>query len=79
VNGDFGHGRQKGAADELAMFSRELYERGWTPGTAGDLSVRQPAGPAAITGRPGRDKGTLTRQDAPTGTESESPAVPTVA
>ncbi|OEV08209.1 methylthioribulose-1-phosphate dehydratase [Streptomyces nanshensis] len=62
MNSDFGHGWQKGAADELAVFSRELYERGWMPGTAGNLSVRLPDGHAVITGS-GRDKGTLARQD----------------
>jgi ribulose-5-phosphate 4-epimerase/fuculose-1-phosphate aldolase len=38
VNGDSGYGRQTDAADELAALSRELYKRGWMPGTAGNLS-----------------------------------------
>ncbi|MFF4607288.1 S-methyl-5-thioribose-1-phosphate isomerase [Streptomyces sp. NPDC001339] len=49
----------------LAELSRELYLRGWMPGTAGNLSVRlagEQAGTALITAS-GRDKGSLTAQD----------------
>lgn len=65
------------AADELARFSRQLYERGWMPGTSGNLSVLVPGGAAhhgAADGDPprqqalitasGRDKGELTTADA---------------
>ncbi|GAA2648248.1 MULTISPECIES: S-methyl-5-thioribose-1-phosphate isomerase [Streptomyces] len=50
---------------ELARFSRQLYERGWMPGTSGNLSVRLPgeSGHALITAS-GRDKGDLTATDA---------------
>ncbi|AEW95630.1 MULTISPECIES: bifunctional S-methyl-5-thioribose-1-phosphate isomerase/methylthioribulose 1-phosphate dehydratase [Streptomycetaceae] len=51
-------------ATELAAFSRELYQRGWMPGTSGNLSVRLPGsdGLALITAS-GRDKGSLTAAD----------------
>ncbi|WEV28788.1 methylthioribulose 1-phosphate dehydratase [Streptomyces sp. 71268] len=44
---------------ELARFSRQLYERGWMPGTAGNLSVRLSDATALITAS-GRAKGELT-------------------
>ncbi|MGY5128304.1 methylthioribulose 1-phosphate dehydratase [Streptomyces nigrescens] len=47
---------------ELAAVSRALYERGWMPGTAGNLSVRLPGGAALITAS-GRDKGDMTAAD----------------
>ncbi|GAU65772.1 methylthioribose-1-phosphate isomerase [Streptomyces sp. NBRC 110611] len=53
------------ARTSLAELSRELYLRGWMPGTAGNLSVRlaeERAGTALITAS-GRDKGSLTGQD----------------
>ena len=48
------------AAEALAAFSRDLYARGWLPGTSGNLSVRLPDGygRALITGS-GLDKGSL--------------------
>ncbi|MEU6084922.1 S-methyl-5-thioribose-1-phosphate isomerase [Streptomyces sp. NPDC047108] len=47
-------------AEELARHTRELYARGWLPGTSGNLSMRlpRPAGAALITGS-GLDKGTM--------------------
>lgn len=55
--------RQRLATD-LARFSRAMYERGWMPGTSGNLSVRLPGpeGHALITAS-GRDKGELTARD----------------
>jgi methylthioribulose-1-phosphate dehydratase len=51
-------------ARQLADFSREMYRRGWMPGTSGNLSVRLPdsTGHALITAS-GRDKGELTDRD----------------
>ncbi|MFE4263627.1 methylthioribulose 1-phosphate dehydratase [Streptomyces sp. NPDC056883] len=52
-------------AAELAKFSRLFYERGWMPGTSGNLSVRlrgEAADTALITAS-GRDKGELTPGD----------------
>ncbi|MDO0924214.1 methylthioribulose 1-phosphate dehydratase [Streptomyces sp. TG1A-8] len=57
-------GPEAGAATALADCSRDLYRRGWMPGTSGNLSVRLP-GPgsrALITGS-GLDKGTLGPDD----------------
>ncbi|MEU6182724.1 methylthioribulose 1-phosphate dehydratase [Streptomyces coeruleorubidus] len=53
------------AAAELARYSRVLYERGWMPGTSGNLSVRQAGGlrDTALITPSGRDKGELTRDD----------------
>ncbi|MEV0603325.1 S-methyl-5-thioribose-1-phosphate isomerase [Streptomyces sp. NPDC050315] len=68
--------RQRLAAD-LARFSRDLYERGWMPGTSGNLSVRLPGpGNHALITASGRDKGELTprdmlRVDAETGERTE--------
>ncbi|MFC8589051.1 methylthioribulose 1-phosphate dehydratase [Streptomyces sp. NPDC057217] len=50
------------AGSDVAAFSRALYERGWMPGTAGNVSVRLPGGAALITAS-GRDKGDMTAQD----------------
>lgn len=63
-----------GVGQEVALFARRLYERGWMPGTAGNLSVRQPDGTVLITAS-GRPKGELTEGDmvavdAETGTAS---------
>ncbi|CAL9325547.1 methylthioribulose 1-phosphate dehydratase [Streptomyces sp. SudanB182_2057] len=50
--------------DELASFSARLYERGWMPGTSGNLSARLPGAPdRALITASGRDKGELTAQD----------------
>jgi methylthioribose-1-phosphate isomerase len=50
--------------DELALFSARLYERGWMPGTSGNLSARLPGAPdRALITASGRDKGELTAQD----------------
>lgn len=46
----------------LAAASRELYQRGWLPGTAGNISLRLSADTALITAS-GRDKGALTAAD----------------
>ncbi len=50
-------------ADSLAAFSRAMYERGWMPGTAGNLSVRLPGSDHALITASGRDKGGLTGRD----------------
>ncbi|MFJ5552723.1 S-methyl-5-thioribose-1-phosphate isomerase [Streptomyces sp. NPDC093225] len=55
-------------ARELASFSRVLYERGWMPGTSGNLSVRTPREPGSARDRAlvtasGLDKGGLTERD----------------
>ncbi|GAA2934642.1 methylthioribulose 1-phosphate dehydratase [Streptomyces enissocaesilis] len=51
-------------AQQLAQFSRTLYERGWMPGTAGNLSMRVPRAPGrALITASGRDKGDLRIQD----------------
>jgi methylthioribose-1-phosphate isomerase len=57
--------RTPGPAEELAEFSRELYSRGWMPGTSGNLSVRAPDGPpgTVLITASGRDKGALTARD----------------
>jgi methylthioribose-1-phosphate isomerase len=50
--------------DELALFSARLYERGWMPGTSGNLSARLPGAPdRVLITASGRDKGELTAQD----------------
>lgn len=49
------------AADELARVAKALYERGWMPGTAGNLSVR--AGGEALVTSSGHAKGELTARD----------------
>ncbi|MFD3355731.1 methylthioribulose 1-phosphate dehydratase [Streptomyces fradiae] len=59
---------------ELAALARTLYERGWMPGTAGNVSVRLPRGAALITAS-GRDKGDMTARDmvvVPAGTAAEA-------
>ncbi|MER5968948.1 S-methyl-5-thioribose-1-phosphate isomerase [Streptomyces sp. NPDC002055] len=55
---------RKELACRTASFARALYERGWMPGTSGNLSVRLPgpSGHALITAS-GRDKGELTEHD----------------
>ncbi|RJQ79096.1 S-methyl-5-thioribose-1-phosphate isomerase [Pseudonocardiaceae bacterium YIM PH 21723] len=60
----YGATGEPGPAEALAEISRSLYERGWMPGTAGNLSVRlyQQQGQALITGS-GRSKGELTGRD----------------
>ncbi|MFF7652542.1 methylthioribulose 1-phosphate dehydratase [Streptomyces sp. NPDC007983] len=49
----------------IAEYSRDLYARGWMPGTSGNLSVRLPddGGPTALITASGRDKGDLTAED----------------
>ncbi|MFI0154956.1 S-methyl-5-thioribose-1-phosphate isomerase [Streptomyces lydicus] len=50
--------------DAVAAMARTLYERGWMPGTSGNISVRPgPAGPTALITASGRDKGELTGRD----------------
>ncbi|EKX67616.1 methylthioribulose 1-phosphate dehydratase [Streptomyces ipomoeae] len=50
--------------DELALISARLYERGWMPGTSGNLSARLPSAPdRVLITASGRDKGELTAQD----------------
>ncbi|AQU64931.1 methylthioribulose 1-phosphate dehydratase [Streptomyces niveus] len=53
------------AGASLASFSRDLYARGWMPGTSGNLSVRIPVGhgETALITASGRDKGSLTEDD----------------
>ncbi|MGW7454709.1 methylthioribulose 1-phosphate dehydratase [Streptomyces sp. NPDC054787] len=53
------------AGASLAEFSRDLYLRGWMPGTSGNLSMRLTAhgGETALITASGRDKGSLTAQD----------------
>lgn len=55
----------EGEAAELARFSKLFYDRGWMPGTSGNLSVRLPGGAAdtALITASGRDKGELTLRD----------------
>ncbi|WP_051859862.1 methylthioribulose 1-phosphate dehydratase [Streptomyces xanthophaeus] len=50
---------------ELARYSRMFYERGWMPGTSGNLSVRLPGAEAdtALITASGRAKGELTAHD----------------
>ncbi|WP_255495533.1 S-methyl-5-thioribose-1-phosphate isomerase [Nocardia sp. GTS18] len=47
----------------LAAVARQLYERGWMPGTAGNISVRSGSDDALITAS-GLSKGELTEHDA---------------
>lgn len=47
---------------QLAQYARTLYDRGWMPGTAGNLSVRGRGDTVVITGS-GRPKGELTERD----------------
>ncbi|MFJ2932768.1 methylthioribulose 1-phosphate dehydratase [Streptomyces sp. NPDC087219] len=54
----------KRAAQQLADISRTLYERGWMPGTSGNISMRLPDEPGrALITASGRDKGELTARD----------------
>ncbi|WP_457030743.1 S-methyl-5-thioribose-1-phosphate isomerase, partial [Kitasatospora sp. P5_F3] len=51
-------------ADRLAELSRTLYQRGWLPGTSGNLSVRPPGSDhLVLITASGRDKGELTARD----------------
>ncbi|MFF7361822.1 S-methyl-5-thioribose-1-phosphate isomerase [Streptomyces sp. NPDC008125] len=52
-------------AGELASLSRTLYERGWMPGTSGNLSARGSwgSGGTALITASGRDKGAMTGAD----------------
>lgn len=54
----------KRTAQQLSDTSRTLYERGWMPGTSGNISLRLPgdSGRALITAS-GRDKGSLSTRD----------------
>jgi methylthioribose-1-phosphate isomerase len=47
-------------AERVAAMSRELYARGWMPGTSGNLSVRLPETRRAVITASGCDKGELT-------------------
>ncbi|MFZ4185488.1 S-methyl-5-thioribose-1-phosphate isomerase [Streptomyces pseudogriseolus] len=52
------------AAVTLAALSRDLYRRGWMPGTSGNLSVRLPGpSPRALITGSGLDKGSLGPDD----------------
>ncbi|MGW5451066.1 S-methyl-5-thioribose-1-phosphate isomerase [Nocardia sp. NPDC003979] len=51
------------AGRALAAVARQLYERGWMPGTAGNISVRSGSDDALITAS-GLSKGELTERDA---------------
>ncbi|MFB7589006.1 methylthioribulose 1-phosphate dehydratase [Streptomyces sp. NPDC056169] len=54
----------KQTAQQLADISRTLYERGWMPGTSGNVSMRLPDDPdRALITASGRDKGELTALD----------------
>ncbi|MBL1098329.1 methylthioribulose 1-phosphate dehydratase [Streptomyces coffeae] len=59
------HREVTAAGSSIAAFSRDLYARGWMPGTSGNLSVRLPAddGYAAVITASGMDKGSLTADD----------------
>ncbi|MFI1302648.1 methylthioribulose 1-phosphate dehydratase [Streptomyces sioyaensis] len=46
---------------EVATACRDLYRRGWMPGTAGNVSVR--TGEGIVISASGRAKGTMSRQD----------------
>lgn len=50
------------AREVLAALTRELYARGWMPGTSGNHSVRASSGGFWVTAS-GRAKGTLTARD----------------
>ncbi|MFJ8621301.1 methylthioribulose 1-phosphate dehydratase [Kitasatospora sp. NPDC093550] len=47
----------------LAELSRDLYRRGWMPGTAGNISALLPGDRRALITASGRDKGELTADD----------------
>ncbi|MEV8588825.1 methylthioribulose 1-phosphate dehydratase [Streptomyces sp. NPDC051180] len=54
----------KRTAQQLADISRALYDRGWMPGTSGNISMRLPDDPGrALITASGRDKGELTVRD----------------
>ncbi|MFD4443499.1 S-methyl-5-thioribose-1-phosphate isomerase [Nocardia sp. NPDC058519] len=48
---------------EIAATARQLYERGWMPGTAGNISVRVPGGEDALITASGLSKGELSAHD----------------
>ncbi|MEU2123159.1 S-methyl-5-thioribose-1-phosphate isomerase [Nocardia niwae] len=56
---ELGSDPSPGAA--IADLARELYRRGWMPGTAGNISVR--TGPTAVVTGSGLPKGELTERD----------------
>jgi methylthioribose-1-phosphate isomerase len=58
------------AGGQIAEFARELYLRGWMPGTAGNISVR--AGDTAVVTGSGLSKGELTAGDMVTVTIADS-------
>ncbi|MGW8362256.1 methylthioribulose 1-phosphate dehydratase [Streptomyces wedmorensis] len=54
----------KQSAQQLADLTRTLYDRGWMPGTSGNVSLRLPDEPdRALITASGRDKGELTSRD----------------
>jgi methylthioribose-1-phosphate isomerase len=59
---DTGVARPRAGAQAICDMSRALYERGWMPGTSGNISTRTDAETFAITAS-GRDKGALTPAD----------------
>ncbi|WP_280410037.1 S-methyl-5-thioribose-1-phosphate isomerase [Nocardia brasiliensis] len=56
-----GAGLQPLPGKEIAGIARELYQRGWMPGTAGNISVR--TGDTAVITGSGLSKGELTERD----------------
>ncbi|MEV0249019.1 methylthioribulose 1-phosphate dehydratase [Nocardia sp. NPDC050712] len=50
-------------AETLSLFSMRMYERGWMPGTSGNISARLPGTDRALITASGRDKGELTSRD----------------
>jgi methylthioribose-1-phosphate isomerase len=65
MTGIDGRAELTAAGTSLAEFSRDLYARGWMPGTSGNLSTRLNAdgGATALITASGRDKGSLTADD----------------
>ncbi|WP_431967925.1 S-methyl-5-thioribose-1-phosphate isomerase [Nocardia sp. bgisy134] len=72
TNGEAGEDDSAGA--ELAAIAKELYGRGWMPGTAGNLSVR--AGATAVITGSGLSKGELTPADMVTVSVADSTPLP---
>ncbi|MFC9967272.1 bifunctional S-methyl-5-thioribose-1-phosphate isomerase/methylthioribulose 1-phosphate dehydratase [Nocardia ignorata] len=62
-NGHAASSKSDMAGRALAAVARQLYERGWMPGTAGNISVRSGSDDALITAS-GLSKGELTERDA---------------